>query len=99
MFHTTNVDQLIERVDASSLPNLTARTGMAVRDTLQSAEASGLKPGALDSELREYILVAQEASNYGYTVTFVAVAVIAAVAGGLVAWLVRKPPAAEPAGP
>ena len=94
---TSCVNQLIERVDASSLPNLTARTGTAVRDTLQSAEASGLKPGALDSELPEYILVAREASNYSYRVTFVAV--IAAVAGGLVAWLVRKPAAAaEPAG-
>ena len=91
VFHTTYVDQLTERVDASSLPKLTARSGTAVRDTLQSAEASGLKPSSLDRELLDYIVVAGEASNYGYRVTFIAVAVIAAVAGGLVAWLVRKP--------
>jgi hypothetical protein len=41
--------------------------------------------------VKEYVVEAQDASNYGYSVTFITVAVLATIAGGLVAWLVRKP--------
>ena len=54
------------------LPDLTQRSGDALRDTLQTAEASGLRPGHLDSGVVEYLLVARDASNTGYSVTFLA---------------------------
>jgi hypothetical protein len=37
------------------------------------------------------VLIARDASNYGYSVTFIGVAVIALIAAGLVGWLVREP--------
>ncbi|MDQ5832648.1 MAG: hypothetical protein M3550_06275 [Actinomycetota bacterium] len=39
----------------------------------------------------EHLLVARDASNTGYSVTFLAVTALALIAGALVAWLVRAP--------
>jgi EmrB/QacA subfamily drug resistance transporter len=91
IFHATYVDRLNERVDASSLPDLTPNSGAALKGTLDAAEASGLKFGSIDPALRDYILVARDASNTGFSVTFITIAVLAAIACGLMAWLVRKP--------
>ena len=75
-------------------PDLTERTGTILKDTLQTAEASGLKVPSADPALLRYLEAAQDASNQGYVVTFITVAVLAIIAGGLVAWLVRKPKSA-----
>lgn len=91
IFHASYLDRLTERVNASPLPDLTKTSGTALRDTLQSAEASGLKPGDIQPGLLHYVLIARDASNYGYSVTFIGVAVIALIAAGLVGWLVREP--------
>ena len=88
IFHATYVDQLNERVALSE------RTGTTLKDTLQAAEASGLKLPSADPALLRYLEIAQDASNQGYVVTFITVAVLATIAGGLVAWLVRKPKSA-----
>jgi MFS family permease len=91
IFHASYLDRLTERVNASRLPDLTTTSGTALRDTLQSAEASGLKPGDIQTGLLDYVLIARDASSYGYSVTFIGVAVIALIAAGLIAWLVREP--------
>jgi EmrB/QacA subfamily drug resistance transporter len=91
VFHGTYVNRLTERIDASSLPDLTQQSGSALKNALDAAEASGLKYGSLSPGVKEYIVEARDASNYGYSVTFITVAVLATIAGGLVAWLVREP--------
>jgi EmrB/QacA subfamily drug resistance transporter len=101
IFHATYVDRLVEAVDRSRLPDLTERTGGALRGALQGAEATGLRADLVDPALRRYLTVAREASDRGYAVTFVVVAVIALVGAVVVAWLVRRPSAlvAPPAAP
>ena len=95
IFHASYISDLHARIDRSSLPDLTSRTGAMLRDTLQAAEAHGLRASDLDPSVHGYVLVARHASDYGYSITFLAVTVVALVAAGLVAWLVRKaPPAA-----
>ena len=91
IFHAAYVSRLNERVDAGSLPDLTPNSGAALKGTLDAAEASGLKFGSIDPALRDYILFARDASNTGFSVTFITIAVLAAIACGLMAWLVRKP--------
>lgn len=91
IFHATYIDQLNDKVGTSSLPALSGTTGPALKETLQAAQASGLKPGSVDPELIGYLELARDASNNGFSVTFIIVAVLALVAGGLVACLVRRP--------
>jgi EmrB/QacA subfamily drug resistance transporter len=94
IFHSSYLGDLQARVDASSLPDLTDRSEDVLRDTLQAAEATGLHPSHLEGTLHGYVLIARNASDHGYEMVFLTVAVIAAVAAVLVAWLVRRPPAA-----
>ena len=89
IFHATYLDRMTDLA-----PDLTERTGTILKDTLQTAEASGLKVPSADPALLRYLEAAQDASNQGYVVTFITVAVLATIAGGLVAWLVRKPKSA-----
>ena len=56
---------------------------MCIRDSLD--------PSRFDPQVHEYLRAAEQASGSGYEVTFFIVAAIALVAGGLSAWLVRKP--------
>jgi len=93
IFHGSYVDRLHERIEASPLANLTAEQYTQLRDTLQSAEATGLHFNAIDPFMRGYVLIARGAAEHGYTMTFLAVAAIAVVGAVLVAWLVRKPAA------
>jgi EmrB/QacA subfamily drug resistance transporter len=93
IFHGSYIDRLHANVDASPLSNLTEAQYAQLRHTLESAEATGLHLQAIDPFMRGYVLIARGAAQHGYVMTFVAVAVIAAVGAALVAWLVRKPPA------
>ena len=43
-----------------------------------------------------YLLIAQTASNHGYSVTFLVVALLGAIGAVTVAWLVRKPAGPAP---
>ena len=94
IFHEVYVTELDESVDRARIPDLTDATAAALRDAIQAAEATGLSVDAFDVQLRGYLTFARDASNVGYESVFVAVAVLATVAALLVAWLVRKPPAA-----
>jgi EmrB/QacA subfamily drug resistance transporter len=93
IFHTTYLDRLFEIVGRSPAPDLTERSGDRLRAALDAAEATGLHPDAFDPQLRTYLEMAGEASAHGYSVTFAAVAVLAAIGAVAVAWLVRRPPA------
>ncbi len=98
IFHANYLDQLTERVDRSSLPDLTQSTGESLRSTLQTAEASGLRAEAVDPDLLGYLELARDASNHGFSVTFITVAVLALIGACVTAWLVREPPAPAPEG-
>jgi EmrB/QacA subfamily drug resistance transporter len=93
IFHGSYIDRLHENVAASPLRDLTDAQYEQLRVTLQAAEATGLHINAVDPFMRGYVVLARGAAEHGYVMTFVAVAVIAAVGAALVAWLVRKPPA------
>ncbi len=100
IFHSAYVGDLHRVIDASPLPALDDTSGPALRDALQHAEATGLHVSAFDPELQRYIDLAGEAAIHGYSITFVAVAVLALLGAAATAWLVRKPPvAAATAGP
>jgi EmrB/QacA subfamily drug resistance transporter len=91
IFHGSYVARLHADVDASPLAKLDEAQYMQLRDTLQSAEATGLHLQAVDPFMRGYVLLARTASEHGYVLTFVSVSVIAAIGAILVGWLVRKP--------
>jgi EmrB/QacA subfamily drug resistance transporter len=92
IFHATYIDGFYDKVDRSPLPDLTPQAADAFRRVMGHAESTGLHPHLVEHDLLPYLYVARSASNHAYSVTFVVVAVIAAVGAGLVAWLVRKPP-------
>ena len=90
------------QIDALNLPRLDAATGAALKEKLQEAEQTGLHPGEFDPSLTKYLLPTENASVFGYSVTFLAVALIALIGAGTAAWLVRKPkpdPRADPLEP
>ncbi len=91
VFHGAYLNDLVAKIDRSSLPDLTTATGDALRNAIGAAEATGLRPGAFDPKVKEYLGVAESASNHAFTVTFLVVAGLALLAAGLTAWLVRKP--------
>jgi MFS family permease len=91
VFHGAYLNDLEARIDESSLPDLTNKTEVALRNALEAAEATGLQPSSFDPEVKEYLRVAELASNHAFTVTFIVVAALALLAAGLTAWLVHKP--------
>jgi EmrB/QacA subfamily drug resistance transporter len=91
IFHTTYVDRLHEKIDASPLTDLTNPGYQTLKSTLMAAESTGLRFHDLDPGIAGYVLIARTAASDAYTVTFAAVAVLAAVGGVLCWWLVRKP--------
>ena len=72
------------------------RRGTELKQTLDAAQATGLHPAALDPSVERYLLIAQSASNHGYSVTFLVVALLGAIGAVTVAWLVRKPAGPPP---
>jgi EmrB/QacA subfamily drug resistance transporter len=94
--HRFYVDRLTDRINHSSLADLTSKTGAELRNALHAAEATGLNPHTFDRSVRVYLRVARSASDHGYSVAFITVAVVAAIGACLVGWLVRAP-ALDPA--
>ncbi|MDQ6899841.1 MAG: MFS transporter [Candidatus Dormibacteraeota bacterium] len=92
VFHSTYLAQLSADISAENLPSLSPESGRALKAALQAAEQTGLNPSTFDSSLAQYLLVARDASDHGYAVTFLAVAFLAIVGCAAAAWLVRKPP-------
>jgi hypothetical protein len=93
IFHSTYLTQLSADINASKLPSLSAESGGALKAALQAAEQTGLNPSTFSSSVAQYLLVARDASDRGYAVTFLAMAFLAVLGFAAVAWLVRKPPA------
>jgi MFS family permease len=92
LFHSAYISRLYSEIESKNLPRLGEATGSAFRDQIQAAEQTGLRPGSFDPALTQYLVPAEAASDFGYTVTFLAVTVLSLLAMGAVAWLVRKPP-------
>jgi len=101
LFHSAYLSRLASEIDAAGMPRLDAATGEAFKEGIQAAEQTGLRPGAFDPALLRYLVPAENASDFGYSVTFLAVTVLALVGAAVTAFLVRKPAAdiddAEPA--
>jgi EmrB/QacA subfamily drug resistance transporter len=89
LFHTVYVNELQDKVNASSLPELTARSGGALKNTLEAAESSGLRVSDIEPGLLQYVRAAGDASALGYSFTFLGITVLALIAGALAVWLVR----------
>ncbi len=92
LFHSAYISRLYSEIESKNLPRLDDATSSAFRDQIQAAEQTGLRPGSFDPALTQYLVPAEAASDFGYTVTFLAVTVLSLLAMGAVAWLVRKPP-------
>jgi EmrB/QacA subfamily drug resistance transporter len=93
IFHSIYVSDLHRIVAASPLPDINDTNGPTLRTALEHAEATGLHPDAFGPQLLRYVEYAGEAATRGYSVTFVAVAVLALLGAAATAWLVRKPTA------
>jgi hypothetical protein len=100
VYHTAYVGRLNSLIDAdSSIPDLDAVSSAALKQALLDAEQTGLDPDQFDPAVRMYLSAARSGSDFGYSVTFLAVTILSLVGALAVALLVRKPPAtlAEPA--
>src|SRR3712207_6878246 len=93
VFHHAYLSALHDQVARRGLPAITPEDGARLRDGLQAAEQTGLDPATFDARVSEYLRDARAASDYGYTVVFVATTVIALVGVVTSAWLVRRPSA------
>lgn len=97
LFHTAYLSKLNELIDAdSSIPDLNSASGAALRQALLDAEQTGLRPDHFDPAVAMYLDAAQSASDFGYTIAFLAVTVLSLVGVLAVTVLVRKPPAEVP---
>ena len=91
IFHSAYVSQLHENIDRGPLANLTDAQYERLRAGLIAAEQTGLRPENFDRNLKEYLRPARAASEHGYSVAFIAVALIGAI-GAIATWLlVRRP--------
>ena len=94
LFHTAYVDRLHATIDASPLQDPSDQTYVALREGIEAAEATGLRPEHFDPSLVRYLYPARDASVHGYELTFLAVTVVALIGLVAVTWLVRRPPTA-----
>ncbi|GAA4861401.1 MFS transporter [Actinomycetospora straminea] len=92
LLHLTYLQALVDGAAERGLPPLTAEAGTALRDALENAEQTGLRPSTFDPRVVEYLDVAERASDQGYVVAFLAVSVLAVIGVVTSAWLVRRPP-------
>jgi len=92
LFHTAYLQRLYGVIDDRGLQRLDETTSVALKDQIAAAESTGLNPAAFDPDLVKYLIPARDASDFGYSVTFLAVSVIALIGMAAVAMLVRKPP-------
>jgi EmrB/QacA subfamily drug resistance transporter len=91
IFHTVYVHRLTALIDAGPGQNLTPREGQQLKDALQAAEQTGLKPHHFDPSLAHFLKPAASASDRGYVAAYLAVTVVALIGMAVVAHLVRRP--------
>jgi MFS family permease len=90
LFHTAYIGRLHELIDEAPIPNLDAKTGAALKNALEAAEQTGLNPDHFDPTALEYLLPARSASEFGYSIAFLAVTVVALFGLVVVLRLVRR---------
>lgn len=96
VFHTAYIARLNTLIDTdSTIPDLDVASSSALKQALLDAEQTGLRPDHFDQSVRMYLRAAQEASDFGYTVTFLGVSVLSLIGAVAVAALVRKPPTTQ----
>ncbi|WP_433502317.1 MFS transporter [Pseudonocardia halophobica] len=91
VFHSAYLSRLHADVAGRNLPPLDDRTGPLLRDALNAAEQFGLHPDTFDPRVARYLGSARVASDFGYSVTFLATTVLALVGLVATAVLVRRP--------
>ena len=91
IFHTVYVHRLDTLIDAGPGHGLTAREGQQLKEALQAAEQTGLKPHHFDPTLVQFLKPAAAASDRGYVAAYLAVTVVALIGMAVVARLVRRP--------
>jgi EmrB/QacA subfamily drug resistance transporter len=90
IFHYVYVEQLHSDINASPVKDLTNRGFENLKAAIIAAEDTGLDPSRFPHSLVGYLHSALDASERGYAVAFVAVAMLAAC-GALVSRMVHKP--------
>jgi EmrB/QacA subfamily drug resistance transporter len=90
VFHSAYISRLDANVAARNLPPLDDQSGPLLRDALNAAEQVGLNPAMFDTRVAEYLASARVASDFGYSVTFLATTVLALIGMVAAATLVRK---------
>ncbi|MGE0028204.1 MAG: MFS transporter [Thermoleophilia bacterium] len=93
IFHGAYLNGLHERIDDSPLADPTSAQYERLKAEIIAAEQTGLHPSHFDPQLKEYLRPARDAAAHGYSVTFIAVAVIGAIGALAVGLLVRRAPA------
>jgi hypothetical protein len=91
VFHSTYIAYLQANIAARGLPPLNDDTGLQLREALNPAEQVGLNPATFDPRVAAYLDSARSASDFGYSVTFLASSVLALIGLMATAVLVRKP--------
>jgi MFS family permease len=91
VFHSTYIAYLQANIAARGLPALNDDTSLQLRDALNAAEQVGLNPATFDPRVATYLDSARSASDFGYSVTFLATSLLALIGLVATAVLVRKP--------
>ncbi len=91
VFHGVYIRRLSTLVHYGTPGGLTKAQGNQLRNALQAAEQTGLKPHHFDQSLIHYLIPAFEASKLGYGADFIAVTIVAVIGALCTARLVRKP--------
>jgi EmrB/QacA subfamily drug resistance transporter len=91
VFHLVYVHRLRHLTHSGSPNGLSASQGAQLKQALQAAEQTGLKPHHFDQSLVRFLDPAFSASKLGYGAVFVAVTVVSVVGAVFSALLVEKP--------
>ena len=92
VFHATYVNRLHANIESSPIADASDAQLEQLRAHILAAEQTGLHPGSFDPELSQFLIPALNASEFGYSVTFVIVSVLAVAGAVVVGRLVRPPP-------
>jgi MFS family permease len=91
VFHVTYVAKEHANIDASPLKNLTPAQYAQLKDDIVASEQTGLHPTTFDPAFVDYLRAVLDASNWGFSMAFLATTLLA-LAGMVTVWRsVRKP--------
>jgi MFS family permease len=92
LFHQVYLAKFYAAQEAAPGPDLDTATIGRLKDVLIGEETTGLDPAHFAGYVETYLIPAREASNLGYSITFLAVTVLSLVGAAAAWWLVRRPP-------